>query len=64
MEPLRGLRDGVTLAIGGALCLSQIILQFQGGEPSIPMLTAGTALLAGYPLYRVGDRRADEDTSR
>lgn len=53
------LRDVTTLTIGATLCLSQVLLQFQGGEPSIPMLTAGTALLAGYPLAKIGDRRGE-----
>jgi hypothetical protein len=57
---VRHLRDVLTLAIGSALCLSQVILQFQGGEPSIILITAGVSLLAGYPLLKVGDRKADE----
>jgi hypothetical protein len=58
---VRHLRDIIILSIGGALCLSQVLIQFQGGEPSIPMLTAGAGLLTGYPLFKIGDRRADND---
>lgn len=48
------------LAVGGALCLSQIIVEFQGSQVSIPMLTAGVSLLVGYPLVKLGDRRGEE----
>ena len=54
------LRDVITLTIGATLCLSQILVQFQGGDPNIAMLTAGVGLLTSYPLLKIGDRRADE----
>jgi hypothetical protein len=57
--PLRHLRDVITLTIGATCVLSQVILQFQGGEPNIPLLTAGVSLLAGYPLLKLGDQRID-----
>ena len=54
------IRDIVTLTVGSALCLSQVILQFQGGEPNIALITAGVGLLTSYPLLKIGDRRVDE----
>lgn len=57
---MQHLRDVATLGVGVALCLSQVIIQFQHGEPSIPLITAGVSLLAGYPLTKLGDRRAGE----
>jgi hypothetical protein len=56
---VRHLRDVIVLTVGASLCLSQMLVQWQGGEPNIPMLTAGVSLLAGYPLVKLGDRRAD-----
>ena len=53
-------RDIATLTIGATLCFSQVILQFQGAEPNIAMLTAGVGLLTSYPLLKLGDKRADE----
>ena len=54
------LRDIATLTVGATLCLSQMLVQLQGGEPNIAMLTAGVGLLTSYPLLKLGDRRADE----
>jgi len=58
---VRYVRDVVTLSVGAALCLSQIILQFQHGEPSVPLIAAGVTLLTSFPLLKLGDRRADAD---
>ena len=60
LVPTRMLRDVITLTIGATLCLSQVILQFQGGEPNIALITAGVGLLTSFPLLKLGDRRADE----
>ena len=63
---MRYVRDVITLSVGTALCLSQIILQFQHGEPSVPLIAAGVTLLTSYPLLKLGDRRAgaDNDNNR
>lgn len=53
-------RDIATLTVGATLCLSQMLIQFQGAEPNIAMLTAGVGLLTSYPLLKLGDKRADE----
>lgn len=60
MAEFRGLRDVIVLTVGCTLCLSQVLVQFQHGDPNLPMLTAGVSLLAGYPLVKLGDRRNDE----
>jgi hypothetical protein len=61
---VRHLRDVIVLTVGASLCLSQMLVQWQGGEPNIPMLTAGVSLLAGYPLVKLGDRRTDGADNR
>jgi len=60
LVPTRMLRDIATLTIGATLCLSQVLIQFQGGDPNIALITAGVGLLTSYPLLKLGDRRADE----
>jgi len=54
----------MTLSVGAALCLSQIILQFQHGEPSVPLIAAGVTSLTTYPLLKLGDRRAGADNEK
>ncbi len=61
---MRYVRDIMTLSVGAALCLSQIILQFQHGEPSVPLIAAGVTLLTSYPLLKLGDRRAGADNEK
>lgn len=53
-------RDVVTLTVGLTLCLSQVVIQIQGGEPNVAMLTAGVGLLTSWPFLKLGDRRVDE----
>jgi hypothetical protein len=57
-------RDVVTLAVGSALLLSQVIIQWQSRgkvEPNVALITAGVGLLTSWPFLKLGDRRADSE---
>lgn len=54
-------RDAASIVVGSSLCLSQMIIQFQSGTPSIPMLTTGAGLLTGALLLNLtGDGRNND----
>jgi hypothetical protein len=47
----------VGLAAGNLLMLSQVVVQFSGGEPNLAFITAAFGLITGVAVFNFGDRR-------
>lgn len=50
-------RDTILLVLGSGGFLSQIIVQFQGNEPSFLIMGASLALLGVAPFLRIDEAR-------
>ena len=53
----KNVRDMVGLAAGNLLMLSQVYVQFTGGEPNLAFITAAFGLITGVAVFNFGDRR-------
>lgn len=61
---MRMVRDVITLAVGAAMLLSQVMIQWQSKgrvEPNVAIITAGVGLLTSFPFLKLGDKRADSE---